>query len=125
VKIKKGVFTDDSVDDIKRRDEAMDNPVDNSMNDIKRPDEVKDVPIDTTRIVSMRRSNNVVLLAFNETMKQMKGSDKDDRVDHSLDEIRRLDEFKGVSIDITRIDSLRGKNITVEEINQKIGSDDS
>jgi hypothetical protein len=31
----KGVFTDDSVDDIKRRDEAMDNPVDNSINDIK------------------------------------------------------------------------------------------
>ena len=31
----KGAFTDDSVDDIKRRDEAMDNPVDNSINDIK------------------------------------------------------------------------------------------
>jgi hypothetical protein len=67
---------------------------DHSMDEIRWPDEVEGASIDIARVVSMRgkRKNSVVLPPINTTIEQIKGFHEDDPVDHSMSEIRRLED---------------------------------
>jgi hypothetical protein len=71
-----------------------DDTTDHSMDEIRWPDEVEGASIDIARVVSMRvkRKNSVVLPPMNTTIEKMKGFNKDDTVDHSMSEIRRLED---------------------------------